>query len=216
MSFKKDIILETALKLFLINGIDSTSVDNICSELSISKKTLYEKFSSKEEIIKMSFNALRQKLSLSLKTIEENQISSIEKFYLFFSLASKLFGTISEKFLKDLKTKYPKLWIELDDFRSKKLSFFFEKTYMQGVNEGYFIAYPTEIITRIWIGALRNVINPEFILKSNYSIEAVFDISIDFLFRSLLSKKGVSQFEKIKKRRTKIFSNIKTPLEELL
>ena len=44
-------IIGKALSMFLTNGIDSVRMDDIASELSISKRTLYEMFSSKEDLL---------------------------------------------------------------------------------------------------------------------------------------------------------------------
>ena len=38
----KSTILETAMKLFVKNGIRAVRMDDVASELSISKRTLYE------------------------------------------------------------------------------------------------------------------------------------------------------------------------------
>ncbi|MGB5929410.1 MAG: TetR/AcrR family transcriptional regulator, partial [Cyclobacteriaceae bacterium] len=47
----KDKIIHTAESLFLQYGIRSVTMDDIAKELGISKKTIYQYFSDKEEIV---------------------------------------------------------------------------------------------------------------------------------------------------------------------
>ena len=47
----KERILETADRLFYSRGIRAVGVDTIAAEIGISKRTLYNHFSSKDELI---------------------------------------------------------------------------------------------------------------------------------------------------------------------
>ena len=47
---RKDQILESALRVFKINGLEGTTMDEIAKEADFGKATLYYYFSSKEEI----------------------------------------------------------------------------------------------------------------------------------------------------------------------
>ena len=48
---KRDLIVDTALKLFYMRGFNATGVDRIIKEAGVSKKTLYNHFRSKEELV---------------------------------------------------------------------------------------------------------------------------------------------------------------------
>jgi AcrR family transcriptional regulator len=48
---KREQIIDNALKLFYQNGFNATGVDRIISEAGVSKKTLYNHFRSKNELI---------------------------------------------------------------------------------------------------------------------------------------------------------------------
>ena len=47
----KEELLENISELFLKYGLRSTSMDDICSHLKISKKTLYQHFSNKDDVV---------------------------------------------------------------------------------------------------------------------------------------------------------------------
>jgi len=48
---KREIIVSEALKLFYRDGFNATGIDKICKEAGVSKKTLYNHFKSKDELI---------------------------------------------------------------------------------------------------------------------------------------------------------------------
>lgn len=48
---KREAVVDTALKLFKTNGINSTGVEEIVKTAEVSKKTLYNHFKSKEELV---------------------------------------------------------------------------------------------------------------------------------------------------------------------
>jgi hypothetical protein len=105
---------------------------------------------------------------------------------------------ISDDFFIDLKNQEA-LWADINSFRTKKLHSFFSKTYKTGTKEGLFENYPREIISQIFIEALRSVLNPNFILKQNYSVEKTLKISADFLFKGLLTSKDIEEYNALKK-----------------
>lgn len=50
----KEIIIENAMKMFVAHGVKAVRMDDIARELSISKRTLYEIFGDKEELLYQS------------------------------------------------------------------------------------------------------------------------------------------------------------------
>lgn len=54
----RELIVETALTLFLKQGVRTTTMDQISDQLGISKKTLYEHFDSKESLMAACAEAL--------------------------------------------------------------------------------------------------------------------------------------------------------------
>lgn len=51
---QKDIIIEQAMNMFISHGVKAVRMDDIAQELSVSKRTLYELFGDKEELLYQS------------------------------------------------------------------------------------------------------------------------------------------------------------------
>jgi len=62
-SYRRDQILNAAREVIGENGYDHSSVDQIAKRAGLSRSTVYEYFSSKEEILRGSFAAHREQLA---------------------------------------------------------------------------------------------------------------------------------------------------------
>jgi AcrR family transcriptional regulator len=65
-AYRRDQILNAAREVIGENGYDQSSVDQIAKRAGLSRSTIYEYFSSKEEILRGSFAAHREQLSEEL------------------------------------------------------------------------------------------------------------------------------------------------------
>ena len=57
----KNEILKTAGELFFKYGLRSVSIDDICNEMHISKKTFYVHFKQKDELVECLLTSIRDK-----------------------------------------------------------------------------------------------------------------------------------------------------------
>lgn len=83
MNLKKQIIIKT-LELFERNGIKVVTMDDIASDMGISKKTLYVHFSGKNDLVKNVVHYLFERHFLVMDQIlaeNESPIKKIDKIY---------------------------------------------------------------------------------------------------------------------------------------
>lgn len=58
----KNTIINTSYKLFMENGYDQTTVNDICATCSITKTTFYRYIDSKEELLSFFFDEINEKI----------------------------------------------------------------------------------------------------------------------------------------------------------
>ena len=73
-------LLENISELFLKYGLRSTSMDDICSHLKISKKTLYQYFSNKDDLVEQIMMHRRNNYRTQKDIEELKQHNSVELF----------------------------------------------------------------------------------------------------------------------------------------
>ena len=110
MSEVKEQIKLKAFQTFLKYGFRSVTMDDLCKELTMSKKTLYQFFANKEELLKeciASFQAMKQKQSDEMQAKASNPIELI--FLVFRNFMNEAQTNNHQKYL-DLKKYYFDIW----------------------------------------------------------------------------------------------------------
>ncbi|WP_072681927.1 TetR/AcrR family transcriptional regulator [Arcobacter sp. LA11] len=80
---KKNTIIENSLKLFSKNGFYNTTIPDIAKSMKMSVGNMYNYFKSKEELAKYAIKYSTNVLAIELKEINNMDISSKEKIYVF-------------------------------------------------------------------------------------------------------------------------------------
>ena len=114
---KKDIqnlIVETAHSLFIERGIKDVKMDDIAAELSISKRTIYELFNDKEQLLHEVLKFQNERMYESGKEIIRNSSHVLEIILKLYNLHFKLLKRVNSKFFSELN-KYPEICKEMQD-----------------------------------------------------------------------------------------------------
>ena len=137
-SEKKEIyslIVEAAHTLFIEHGIKDVKMDDIAARLSISKRTIYELFKDKEELLLEVLKFQNDKMSENGREIVRNSSHILEIILKLFNLHFKLLKKVNNKFFADLG-KYPRICQERQNKEAqnaKKFSAWMEMGRQQGL-----------------------------------------------------------------------------------
>ena len=99
--------------------------------------------------------------------------------------------------MEEIKRYYPTLWDKIDHFRTEMMFGNITKVINQGKEEGLFVDYPTQIIMNVLVVSVREVVNPDFILKNNFSIITAARYALKIIIGGILTSKGKKEFNKI-------------------
>ena len=116
-STKKEIqnqIVEAAHELFIEHGIKDVKMDDIAAELSISKRTIYELFNDKEQLLHEVLKFQNKRMYESGKEIIRNSSHVLEIILKLYNLYFKLLKRVNSKFFSELN-KYPEICKEKQD-----------------------------------------------------------------------------------------------------
>ncbi len=114
---KKEIqnqIVEVAHELFIEHGIKDVKMDDIAAELSISKRTIYELFNDKEQLLHEVLKFQNERMYESGKEIIRNSSHVLEIILKLYNLHFKLLKRVNSKFFSELN-KYPEICKEKQD-----------------------------------------------------------------------------------------------------
>lgn len=190
----RDKILETAMRAFAQRGIRAVKMDDVASELSISKRTIYEIFSDKESLLfegMKKYHAERQALAKEKTSQCENVMEVMVAVY---RMKVEEFRQTNPLFFVDL-VKYPKVSRFLNQQNQqmrKDLLKFMER----GIYEGFFreeVNY--ELAGRLFDALGKYVMVNQ--LYRQYTIEEIFQNLIFVSMRGLCTDKGVKALDSI-------------------
>jgi AcrR family transcriptional regulator len=132
-------IIEGAGKLFIENGIRQITMDMIAQTLGISKRTIYENFKDKNDLLSTFLTEAIVTHKKSALEIMNNSKNVIEALFSFAEFNNNAFKQINPCFFNDIKKYHPDIFRKVmgdGEIRNYELTFTMLK---RGVNEGIFI-----------------------------------------------------------------------------
>jgi len=189
-------IIEQTEEKFFRDGFYKTTMDEIASELRISKKTIYKFFPSKDDLVKAIAKYFMNRLKSTILPALNSDKNAIEKLGDLINILAKVSDKISAARMEELKRHYPSLWNEIDSFRTEMMFGNITKVIEQGKKEGLFVDYPTNIIMHVLVASVRTIVNPDFILNNNFSIIEAARFAFRIVITGILTDKGKKEFNK--------------------
>jgi len=187
-------IVELTEEKFFRDGFYKTTMDEVASELKMSKKTIYKFFPSKDDLITAIAKHFMEGLKSKILPALNSDKNAIEKLAELNQILAKVSTKISSDRMDEIRQHFPKLWNEIDSFRTKMMFGNITKVIDQGKAEGLFIDYPTPIIMNTLVFSVRAIVNPNFILNNNFSIgEAALNV-FKVVIGGIVTEKGRKVF----------------------
>jgi TetR/AcrR family transcriptional regulator, cholesterol catabolism regulator len=192
-------ILERVRELFYRYGVRSVSMEDICRDINISKKKLYQYFSSKNELVEKLLELERQNFEIIFDTHNFEGVNAIDILLIVSKELGDRFRDISPSMTFDLKKYYPDVYKthveERIEFIFGKIRINLEKGIKQGM---YRDDLSTELVSRLYIRRLIDLHNPEFFPADKFSFQTLFDVMFDNFIRGIANETGISYYEQQK------------------
>lgn len=206
---QKQTIIEHAAKMFITQGIKAVRMDDIARELGISKRTLYEIFSDKEELLYLSI----RHFSLQCR---ERRIECIAKFdntleMMIYNLREMINNapTVS-RMRRNLKRFYPKVHERLESDAHNHTSDDLRGWIKESVKQGYFTTTADcDFVVRVIQDSVQGIMVFERDeMQNSMEMISLMSYSLIIFIRGLCTVKGI---EIIDSCFDKYFGNIPSP-----
>jgi AcrR family transcriptional regulator len=184
----RDKIITSAMLAFAKKGIRQVKMDDVASELGISKRTLYEIFDKKEDLLYegVKFYLGDRRTQMEVKAQEcKNVMEIILQAY---KLKVEEFRQTNPCFYTDL-VKYPKVARYLAQQNQQMLTNM-TKFIERGIEEGYFRKEVNpELVARLFDALGKYVMEQQ--LYCLYTIEDIFTNLVFVTIRGICTEKGI-------------------------
>ena len=140
---KTDEWLEGLLPLLQDTDLAKLNMDQMSQLMGKSKSTIYQYFSTKDEIFD---RLVVLKLSQVQDSIKSDDLhSTIELYEHFVMRICQGLDGVTIQFMHQLKEVFPSVWNKVEDFMREVLAFI-EALYTRGIKEGIFKDFPISIL----------------------------------------------------------------------
>ena len=112
-------ILSAAFELFFRYGIKSVTMDDIAKHLSISKKTIYQFFRDKDEVVHTLMQQALEKDRHDFNAIVKKTANVVEEVFMMMKKMHEIFANINPNIFYDLRKYHPKTWELFHKFRTE-------------------------------------------------------------------------------------------------
>ena len=197
-------ILGRAHELFNKYGIRSVSMDDISAGLGMSKKTLYQYFADKEELVDACFSSVMEHNRQQCLVDQKRADNPIHELFLAFDMTQEVFAEMNPSVLYDLQKYHPAAYKKFHEFKYGFLYKVISNNLERGVKEElYRPDIDIDVITRLRIESVMLPFNAEvFPNNRTHLIHIEQQLFEHFLF-GLITTKGLKLIQKYKTQRTK-------------
>ena len=194
-------ILQGAAELFMRFGIRSVSMDNIASHLGVSKKTLYQYFKDKDEMVLSVTKAHIERDQKELDEIGKTAKNSVEELVKLSTCLRENFRDMNPSLLFDLEKYNREAWNVWLDYKNNFIKGQIQRSLKQGKDEGYFRAeIDANVMAIIRIETIQLAFDPALFPKDQYHLTEVQMQVFEHFVYGIFTDKGRKLYEKYKEK----------------
>ncbi len=191
-------ILEKATEMFLTLGFKSVTMDDIANELGISKKTIYQHFATKPELVKSVTLHLFETISCGIDGICNIGKNPIEELFDVKNFVLQHLKDENSSPIYQLQKYYPKIHNTLKQLQFEKMDDCVIDNLNRGIAEGlYRKEINTEIIGRLYFAGMNSIKDVELFPVNKFSLKNVQNQYLEYHLRGICTSKGIKILESL-------------------
>jgi len=190
----KDKIIKRATDMFLKLGFKSVTMDDIASEMCISKKTIYKYFCNKEVLIEEGTEAIHQKIHALMDEVIAKNYNAIEENFEMRKMFKEIFQSFDHSPAFQLKKHYPEIYEKLIANEVEDCTYLFAQNVLKGIEQGlYRKETDVETVSRFYYTLIFSINENTLLEKEAFELEGK---ALEYHTRAIATPKGIIELEK--------------------
>lgn len=187
---KKTQITDKVSKMFLDYGIKGVTMDDVSHRLGISKKTLYQYFQDKNQLVEAVLIQLADNLFKEFEELEKHG-NAIEQLLCYMKIQIEMIKAHKPAFVYDLQKYYPDLYDKFQKMKLDKMIHTVKRNTNTGVEQGLYRSdLNVDIISRLTVLRAESILNSEFFTQEEFHSTNLFKEIIKYHIYGVVSDKG--------------------------
>lgn len=183
----RHLILKAAVEEMNAHGVKFTMSD-LARRLAVSKRTLYEYFASKKELIGAITDEILTRLRQERMEILNNErLTFYEKLSLYHVIRPNPLGFIDEhRLIDEVRRYFPEEWNKFQQFQEMDWQAF-EALLRQGIAEGYLRPVNLAVVQKMIAGAVNEMLTIKFFVENNLTLNEAMTNLMDIIVHGLMA-----------------------------
>ena len=184
-------IVQVAESIFLRKGFSRVLMDDLATELGMSKKTLYRHFDTKEELLRA---VLQSRITFGEEVLR-GIVATSEPFPAKMRrLVHFVHGKISESgpmFMEDIRRYAPGCFEIIEEFRARAIPVYFGAILDEGIAEGYLRKdLQRDLLIRMLVLSIQGIVRPGVVEQLHLLPTEALDGILSIVFRGAFTAEG--------------------------
>ena len=196
----KESIVNHAIPLFLQFGFKSVTVDDLALKMSISKKTIYTHFPTKEQLVETSVMKHFDLVIDKILSICQHSKDPIIELYQIKKEVSKYLSNEKNSPIYQLQKYYNTIYHKLKQKEFNALGSMFSASLNRGINIGLFRSgIDIDFVTRIFFNGIRGIQYVELFPIDQFKMEHLLINFSEYHLRAICTPEGIQKLYNYKK-----------------
>lgn len=187
----KERILAEAERLFWKYGVRSVTMEDIAHQLGISKKTIYQHFNDKEQILYQVIQDKTGRDQSEMDCMVTETSNPVEEILGVLNMIRKNTDQVSPNLLIDIKRYYPQAFALFRQYKEGQIMRSILENIQKGISQGIYRSdiNPT-ILARLRVEQIELAFNHDLFPSEQYSMHDVQAELMHHFVRGMLTEKG--------------------------
>ncbi len=191
MDVRKRILTE-ATNLFFQNGIRDITMDNIAEKLGISKRTIYETFKNKSELLINCFEEYSKERYKANEEIIKNSHNVLAAICSFIQSGAMAIDLLNPAFFTDMRKYHNDIWVMATKQQNEKNYNLAYRLLRKGINEGIFRKdINIDIVIKLILEQMKLLVDNEVFSSDKYTRSEVFKNMVINFIRGIATNRGI-------------------------
>lgn len=196
-------IIHTATDLFLKLGVRSITMNDIANELGISKKTIYEHFDNKTELIKECTFSFAESITEDINEICALNKNPIEEMFEIKKLVLSKLKRVQFSPQFQLQKYYPQIDKAVRKLQFEQITLCTINNLKRGISDGFYRKdINPDLIARFYFNGITGIRNKDIFPQQDFPPSYISNEFLEFYLRGIVTSKGLSLLNNFIKEKT--------------
>ena len=197
-------IVVKAHDLFLKYGIRSVSMDEIATQLGISKKTIYQFYADKDALVDSVIDIVVNENAAECCMQKESSENPVHEIFVAMNMVQEMLRTMNPTIVYDLEKYHPAAHRKLNDHKNKFLYRQITENLEKGIAmQLYRPDINVEIIARFRLASVFLLFSPDIFPSGRYNLSTIMEEGTILFLYGITTSKGQKLIQKYQQQRQK-------------